>query len=70
MKKVKKKEKVFVFINGRRFILYFGGFYFKVFISLFLGMIDVLMSFCIKRNFEIGGRSFIVNLIIFYEFIW
>lgn len=68
--KAKKKEKAFVFINGRRFTSYFGGSYFKVFTSLFSGMIDASTSSCIKRNLETGGRSLTANSIIFHESTW
>lgn len=69
-KKEKKKEEAFVFINGRRFTSYFGGSYFKVFTSLFSGMIDASTSSCIKRNLETGGRSLTANSIIFHESTW
>lgn len=69
-KKKKEKEKAFVFINGRRFTSYFGGSYFKVFTSLFSGMIDASTSSCIKRNLETGGRSLTANSIIFHESTW
>lgn len=65
-----KKRKAFVFINGRRFTSYFGGSYFKVFTSLFSGMIDASTSSCIKRNLETGGRSLTANSIIFHESTW
>lgn len=68
--KSKKKEEAFVFINGRRFTSYFGGSYFKVFTSLFSGMIDASTSSCIKRNLETGGRSLTANSIIFHESTW
>lgn len=66
----KAKKEAFVFINGRRFTSYFGGSYFKVFTSLFLGMIDASTSSCIKRNLETGGRSLTANSIIFHESTW
>lgn len=65
-----KKKEAFVFINGRRFTSYFGGSYFKVFTSLFSGMIDASTSSCIKRNLETGGRSLTANSIIFHESTW
>lgn len=68
--KSKKKKEAFVFINGRRFTSYFGGSYFKVFTSLFSGMIDASTSSCIKRNLETGGRSLTANSIIFHESTW
>lgn len=68
--KKKKKREAFVFINGRRFTSYFGGSYFKVFTSLFSGMIDASTSSCIKRNLETGGRSLTANSIIFHESTW
>lgn len=69
-KKKKEKKEAFVFINGRRFTSYFGGSYFKVFTSLFSGMIDASTSSCIKRNLETGGRSLTANSIIFHESTW
>lgn len=63
-KKKSKKEEAFVFINGRRFTSYFGGSYFKVFTSLFSGMIDASTSSCLRQEEEVSLQiqSFSMNL--------